>query len=106
MMAHGPMRALGAIVAAIATGAPRAKSCAMNPSSITRMTKTESRADALLDLAQRQRRFEWELARDQQTRAAARFVSGRTHAMLNLVQVVRLASQQLEQMCGEAGKEF
>jgi hypothetical protein len=66
------------------------------------MTKTEAR----LVLAQRQRRFEWELARDEQTRAAARFVAGRTHDLLNLIQIAKLAGLQLETMCGELGKEF
>jgi hypothetical protein len=66
------------------------------------MTKT----DVLLALAQRQRRFEWELARDEQTRAAARFVAGRTHEVLNLIQIVQLATFQLEGLCGERGKEF
>jgi hypothetical protein len=66
------------------------------------MTKTEAR----LLLSQRQRRFEWELARDEQTRAAGRFVSGKTHDLLNLVQIVQLASLELEKRCDETGKEF
>jgi hypothetical protein len=66
------------------------------------MTRTE----ALLALTQRQRRFEWELALDQQTRAAARLVAGRTHDMLNLIQIVQLASLQLATLCSEGGKEF
>jgi hypothetical protein len=66
------------------------------------MTKT----DARLALAQRQRRFEWELAREEQTRAAARFVAGRTHDLLNMVQIAKLASLQLETMCSAQGKEF
>lgn len=66
------------------------------------MTKTEAR----LLLSQRQRRFEWELARDEQTRAAAKFVAGKTHDLLNLVQIVQLASLELEKRCDATGKEF
>lgn len=66
------------------------------------MTKTEAR----LVLSQRQRRFEWQLARDEQTRAAGKFVSGKTHDMLNLVQIVQLASLELEKRCDATGKEF
>ena len=66
------------------------------------MTKTEAR----LALSQRQRRFEWELARDQQTRAAGKLVSGKTHDLLNLVQIVQLASLELEKRCDATGKEF
>lgn len=66
------------------------------------MTKTEAR----LLLAQRQRRFEWELARDEQTRAAARLVAGRTHALLNVVQIVQLATPHLEASCDETSQVF
>lgn len=66
------------------------------------MTKTEAR----LVLSQRQRRFEWELARDEQTRAAAKLVSGKTHDLLNLVQIVQLATLELEKRCDAAAKEF
>lgn len=66
------------------------------------MTKTEAR----LALSQRQRRFEWALARDEQTRAAGKFVSGKTHDLLNLVQIVQLASLELEKRCDATGKEF
>ncbi|MBA3502796.1 MAG: hypothetical protein M4D80_27975 [Myxococcota bacterium] len=66
------------------------------------MTKTEAR----LLLSQRQRRFEWELARDEQTRAAGKFVSGKTHDLMNLVQIVQLASLELEKRCDATGKEF
>ncbi|MBA3817759.1 MAG: hypothetical protein H0X17_02625 [Deltaproteobacteria bacterium] len=70
------------------------------------MTKTDARAPALLALAQRQRRFEWQLARDQQTRAAGRFVSGKTHDLMNLVQIVQLATLELEQRCDPTAREF
>lgn len=66
------------------------------------MTKT----DARLHLSQRQRRFEWELARDEQTRAAGKFVSGKTHDLLNLVQIVQLATLELEKRCDATAKEF
>lgn len=66
------------------------------------MTKTEAR----LALAQKQRRFEWELAREEQTRTAAKLVAGKTHDMMNLVQIVQLASAELLKHCGDGGKEF
>lgn len=66
------------------------------------MTKTE----ALLVLSQRQRRFEWQLAREEQTRAAAKLVAGKTHDMLNVVQIVQLASLELEKRCEPSAKEF
>jgi len=65
------------------------------------MTKTDQR----LALIERQRRFEWQLARDAQTRAAGQFVAGKTHDLLNLVQIVQLASLELERRCtGDAGE--
>lgn len=66
------------------------------------MTKT----DARLALVHRQRRFEWELARDEQTRTASRLVSGKTHDLLNLVQIVQLATLELEKRCEATAKEF
>ena len=66
------------------------------------MTKTEAR----LRLSQQQRRFEWELARDEQTRAAGKFVSGKTHDLLNLVQIVQLATLELAKRCDVTAKEF
>ena len=62
------------------------------------MTKTE--------LIQRQRRFEWDLARDEHTRAAGKLVAGKTHDLLNLVQIVKLASGELAKRCDAAGQEF
>jgi hypothetical protein len=61
------------------------------------MTKTEAR----LALTLRQRRFEWALARDEQARAAARLVAGKTHDLLNLLQIVRLAAGQLAEHCND-----
>lgn len=67
------------------------------------MTKTDVR----LGLAQRQRRFEWELARDAQTRAAGALVAGKTHDLLNLVQIVQLATLELAKRCDDpTAQEF
>lgn len=66
------------------------------------MTKTNER----LALVERQRRFEWELARDVLARTAARFVAGKTHDMLNLVQIVQLASLELARRCNPDAVEF
>ena len=66
------------------------------------MTKINER----LALVERQRRFEWELARAVHTHAAARFVAGKTHDMLNLVQIVQLASLELSRRCGAEAAEF
>lgn len=66
------------------------------------MTKINER----LALVERQRRFEWELARQVQTRAAGRFVSGKTHDLLNLVQIVQLATLELARRCTEDAAEF
>jgi hypothetical protein len=66
------------------------------------MTKTNER----LALVERQRRFEWQLAREVQTQVAARFVAGKTHDLLNLVQIVQLASLELERRCAPDALEF
>jgi len=66
------------------------------------MTKTDER----LALIERQRRFEWELARDAQTRAASQFVAGKTHDLLNMVQIVELAALELSRRCNADGAEF
>lgn len=58
------------------------------------MTKTE-RCAARLALVERQRRFAWDLAREEYARSAARMLAGKTHDLLNLVQVVQLAAPQL-----------
>lgn len=65
-----------------------------------------TKIDARLALAQKQRRFEWDLARDEQTRTAAKLVAGKTHDMMNLVQIVQLASNELAKHSADAGKEF
>jgi len=66
------------------------------------MTKTNER----LALVERQRRFEWELAREAHTQAAAHFVAGKTHDLLNLVQIVQLASLELSRRCNADAAEF
>ena len=66
------------------------------------MTKINER----LALVERQRRFEWELARDVHTRAAAHFVAGKTHDLLNLIQIVQLASLELTRRCSGDAAEF
>ena len=59
-----------------------------------------------LALVERQRRFEWELAREVQHKVAAGFVSGKTHDLLNLVQIVQLASLELTRRCPPDALEF
>lgn len=66
------------------------------------MTKTNER----LALVERQRRFEWQLARQVQTQVAARFVAGKTHDLLNLIQIVELASLELLRRCNPEAEEF
>ncbi len=66
------------------------------------MTKINER----LALVERQRRFEWQLARDIQSQTAARFVSGKTHDLLNLVQIVQLAALELGRRCPPDAAEF
>ena len=48
----------------------------------------------------RLRRFEWALARDEQARSASELLRVRTHELLNLVQLVDLASQVILDRCG------
>jgi hypothetical protein len=59
-----------------------------------------------LALVERQRRFEWELARDAHTRAAGQLVAGKTHDLLNLVQIVQLATLELSRRCTDEALEF
>jgi len=66
------------------------------------MTKINER----LALVERQRRFEWELAREVQSKVAASFVSGKTHDLLNLVQIVQLASLELIRRSPPEAHEF
>jgi hypothetical protein len=66
------------------------------------MTKTDER----LALVERQRRFEWELAREAHAQAAAQLVAGKTHDLLNLVQIVQLASLELSRRCSDDAAEF
>ena len=66
------------------------------------MTKMNER----LALVERQRRFEWQLARDAHTRAAGQFVAGKTHDLLNLVQIVQLATLELARRSSPEAQEF
>ena len=66
------------------------------------MTKINER----LALVERQRRFEWDLAREVQTRAAAHFVTGKTHNLLNLIQIIELAALELSQRGDATTREF
>src|SRR5215468_4430437 len=98
---RAPIRDRGAIAVAIASCARPAASYDTSRSS-TKMTKTNER----LALVERQRQFEWRLAREVQTQAAARFVAGKTHDLLNLIQNVQLASLELERRCTADAGEF
>lgn len=64
------------------------------------------KTDARLALSLRQRRFEWALARDEQGRTAGRLVSGKTHDLLNLIQVIRLGARLLEEHCDARAREL
>ncbi len=66
------------------------------------MMKTESR----LALSLRQRRFEWALARDEQARTAEVLVAGKTHDLLNLIQVIRLGARLLEEHCDPRARDL
>ncbi len=64
------------------------------------------KTDARLALAFRQRRFEWALARGEQGRTAERLVAGKTHDLLNLIQVIRLGARLLEEHCDARAREL
>ncbi|HWO23512.1 MAG TPA: hypothetical protein VNO30_32445 [Kofleriaceae bacterium] len=64
------------------------------------------KTDVRLALLARQRRFEWALAHDAQARTAATFVRGKTHDLLNLLQIIRLSASVLEQRCDAAVREI
>ncbi len=73
------------------------------------MTTDPTRLDALqarLAVSTRQRQFEWTLARIAQSKAAGELVRGKTHDLLNLVQIVQLATLQLEDRCDATAQEF
>lgn len=65
-----------------------------------------TKPDARLALHLRQRRFEWALAREEHTRTAARLVAGKTHGLLNLIQIIQLASQELEKGCDPSVRAY
>ena len=64
------------------------------------------KTDARLVLSLRQRRFEWALARDEQGRTAGRLVAGKTHDLLNLIQIIRLGARLLEEHCDARAREL
>jgi len=66
------------------------------------MMKTEAR----LALTLRQRRFEWALARDEQARAAAHLVAGKTHDLLNLLQIIQLAADEIARHSDARGRDL
>jgi len=66
------------------------------------MTKTDPR----LELVERQRRFEWGLASVAQTRAAGAMVAGKTHDLLNFIQIVQLTVQELARRHALEGSEL
>lgn len=70
-------------------------------------TEPTPRLEARLALVEHQRRYAWDLARDEQTRTAAKLVSGKTHDLLNLIQIVQLAAPELhERSTDELSKEL
>jgi hypothetical protein len=63
--------------------------------------------EARLALVEKQRRYAWDLARDEQTRTAAKLVAGKTHDLLNLIQIVQLAAPELtERAADDLSKEL
>lgn len=67
---------------------------------------TANRYRKRAELIERLRRFEWDLARDEHTRAARKMLRGRTHELLNFVQIVDLGTQALAPHTLPAGDEF
>lgn len=63
------------------------------------MRPRAARVAARLALVERQRRFAWELAREAQTATARELVAGKTHDLLNLVQIVQLGAISLGERC-------
>jgi hypothetical protein len=70
-------------------------------------TEPTPRLQARLALVEKQRRYAWDLARYEQTRTAAKLVAGKTHDLLNLVQIVQLAAPELqERVTDELSREL
>jgi len=63
-------------------------------------------ASAAVEHIARLRRYEWACARGEHAREVAEVVRERAHDLLNLVQVIDLASQQLVARCGVAAAEL
>ncbi len=70
------------------------------------MTAPADRDRVRVQLLERLRRFEWEVAREDHARAVHDLVRGSSHELLNFVQIVDLASQALAPHCAAAGEEF
>ena len=73
------------------------------------MTKTDMSATRdrhRAELLDRLRRFEWGVAREEAARAARAVLRGRTHDLLNFVQIVDLASRALAPYCTPLGDEI
>jgi hypothetical protein len=66
------------------------------------MNETAPMLEARLALMDRIRRVEHGLARDEQAREAQRLLKGRSHDLGNAIQIVRLASIEIEKRGGEA----
>ncbi|MDX2090968.1 MAG: hypothetical protein SFX73_24120 [Kofleriaceae bacterium] len=66
-----------------------------------RVTASADRTAARLALVERYRRFAWTLAHDAQVTTAAKLVAGKTHDLLNLVQIVQLGALDLGEKCPE-----
>ncbi len=65
------------------------------------MTRTD-----LTALRERQRHYEWALARESSIAATTVLVAGKTHDLLNLVQIIQLATGELARRCDAPGQEF
>lgn len=63
-------------------------------------------AEQRLGLIERQRRYAWELAQAECHRRAADLVAGKTHDLLNLVQIVQLAAPELSGRSDAFGEEL
>ncbi|MDB4958662.1 MAG: hypothetical protein JWO36_6231 [Myxococcales bacterium] len=66
------------------------------------MNETAAMLETRLALIDRIRRVEHGLARDEQAREAARLLKGRSHDLGNAIQIVRLASIEIEKRGGDA----
>jgi hypothetical protein len=65
------------------------------------MTRTD-----LDQLRERQRHYEWALARETSIAATTTLIAGKTHDLLNLVQIIQLATGELARRCDAQAQEF